>query len=156
MYKGAKVMKKLLISLCLFVYACGIVDPINEDTRGFSINSVGTTTKKINDSTYLFYIDTIQWQTFERVVGNTHQTKNTIKISWNAYSNKKAYYWYSGIKYEAPIINKSSYSDGGGNSNTMLSVYKQMIHDTVLVMGGYRWNNELHTDHKYFIILAKN
>lgn len=156
MYKGAKVMKKLLLLCCIAFYSCGILEPYDTFERGLTINATSTTTKKINDSTYQFYIDTTQWQTFERIEANTHQKENTIKITWDAYSSKKAYYWYSGIKFEAPIINKSSYTDKNGISSTMLSAYSQMLGDTVMVLCGYRWDNELHINHKYFIILSKN
>ena len=150
-------MKKLLLLIlcCIVFYSCDIIEP-SSILRGLKIAPTSSATKKINDSMYVFYIDTAQWQTFERIEANTFQQENTIKITWDAYSNKKAYYWYSGIKFEAPIINKSSYTDKNGVSSTMLSVYSQMLGDTVMVLCGYRWDNELHLDHKYFIILSKN
>ena len=152
-------MKKLLLLIlcCITFYSCDIpISPEDKDMRGFELNPTSQNVNQLNDSVYILYIDTLQWQTLERIEAKTFQTKNTIKISWDAFSTKKAYYWYSGIRFEAPIINLSSYTDTYGKASTMLSVYRELLSDTIMVIGGYTWNDKTYIDFKYFIILAKN
>lgn len=147
-------MKRLYFLFCI-LFTCGCSNPIEPVTRGFSISTQKLTTSQLNDSTYIFYIDTLQWQTFERIICDTYQTKNTVKISWAAVSHLKSYYYYWG-QIPAPLVNSSSYTDPEGKSNTMLAIYKHMLTDTVMVMGGYKWKGKIHADYKYFIISSKN
>lgn len=157
MYKGAKVMKKLLMVLCLFMYACDLPTSPTEiqSKKKFSMNTAGLSTTKLNDSTYYFYIDTLQWQTFERLTANTDENI-PIKIYWDAYSTKKAYYYHAGIFFNAPLTNAISYTNKDGVASNMLSVYKEMISDTVLAISGYNDGINKYYDYKYFIILMKN
>jgi hypothetical protein len=119
------------------------------------MHAVGLSTSILNDSTYIFVIDTLQWQTFERIYVKTSEP-SPIKIQWGAYSKTKPHYYYGGITYEAQLVNENSYTDRQSEANTVLSIYKGMQNDTVMVIAGYNDGKKVYLDYKYFIILMKN
>lgn len=147
-------MKSLLF--CLLLCACEVPnEPAQYTSKTFNMGCIGLVSRKINDSTYYAFIDTLQTQTFERLFVDTDET-TPVLIDWQAVSNRYGYYYKEPTYAPTALINHSSYTDKYRQANTILSFYRRMVGDTVLVMAGYSDEKNTYFTYKYFVILVKN
>lgn len=146
-------MKYLI--LCLFLCSCDVPTQPLTIAKTFQMDCIGITSRKVNDSTYYMSIDTTQWQTFERVFVNTSESAPVL-IKWEAISKRYGYYYKEPYYAPTALINYSSYTDKTQQANTILSIYRRMVNDTVMVMAAYNDGEKTYFDSKYFIIFVKN
>ena len=162
-------MKKLPLILLVFLFAsCDQINSIllPDDSPGvyinnskYSISPIGVNTKKLNDSIYIFYIDSSQWQTLEKLSGKSDINYPGMKAHWSSSVKKVlSFYTYNDMVYPSPLVNEYSYFSSDKKTYQMMSVYKEYMNDTVAIISSVlsESGNAIYIDYLYFIIKNKN
>ena len=128
-----RVFSLVLVVLCFWGCENNIVG-VEEESPYYEF-SVSTDLEIDDNGYYSMYLNS-EGQSLKRITAYTNQLDIPQNVQWAC--DTQWSYEYMGNTFYVDVVNPSSYTDSGGEANTMFGPMSEMVGDTIGIYSGYR------------------